>query len=76
MMKKTQAINNEMSTFITNTQTKIGSMGNFPLEPPSAAEINTNINTMQNASNDRLIQSISMIKDILLSNMQLREELL
>ena len=68
-MKKTQAINNEMSTFITNTQTKIGSMGNFAPEPPSAAEINTNINTTQNASNDRLIQSISMIKDILLSNM-------
>ena len=30
----------------------------------------------KNASSERLIQSISMIKDILLSNMQLREELL
>ena len=34
----------------------------------------TSLRSENNASNDRLIQSISMIKDILMSNMQLRDE--
>lgn len=76
LMKKTQAINSEMNTFISNTQSKMGSIGGGLVPEPTGAEINQNITTMQSASNDRLIQSISMIKDILLSNMQLREELL
>jgi hypothetical protein len=42
--------------------------------PCSSMQMNTSDGMVTKGSSDRLIQSISMIKDILLSNMQLREE--
>jgi hypothetical protein len=52
-------------------------MGAEPREdsPAKPMVLNTkSMNSNEGSANDRLIQSISMIKDILKSNMQLREE--
>ena len=85
MKTKTDQMNTEMNSFIkqtTNTmnQTFLGQTGvdtsmAEPREESPAKPMILNVkNSNEGTANDRLIQSISMIKDILKSNMQLREE--
>ena len=69
-MQKTHQMNSEMNSFLQKTSENM----NKTLRDNQEKMRSTHGSMQFSTKDDRLIDSISMIKDILLSNMQLREE--
>ena len=74
MKTNTDQMTNQMNSLIQQTTTLTGVDLKEEDSPAKPMILNSNNGGSESSANDRLIQSISMIKEILKSNMELREQ--